>query len=96
MALRASLFGAIAMAGQRCTSARRVMIHECIYEKFRDKLSDAYKQIKIGNPLNDKTVMGPLVVKKAVDNFIYAQNEIVKEGGKIAYGGQLLEGPGYE
>jgi aldehyde dehydrogenase (NAD+) len=69
MALRATLFGAIATAGQRCTSARRVIIHDCIYEKFRDKLIDAYKQIKIGNPLDEKTVMGPLVDKKAVEDF---------------------------
>jgi aldehyde dehydrogenase (NAD+) len=73
-----------------------VIIHDCIYEKFRDKLIDAYKQIKIGNPLDEKTVMGPLVDKKAVDDFLNAQKEIIREGGKIAYGGQVLEGPGYE
>lgn len=96
MALRASLFGAIATAGQRCTSARRLIIHDCIYEKFRDKLIEAYKQIKIGNPLDEKTVMGPLVDKKAVEDFLRAQEQVVKEGGRIAYGGQVLTGPGYE
>jgi len=96
MALRASLFGAIATAGQRCTSARRLIIHDCIYDKFRDKLIEAYKQIKIGNPLDESTVMGPLVDKKAVEDFLNAQEQVLKEGGKIAYGGQVLSGPGYE
>lgn len=96
MALRASLFGAIATAGQRCTTTRRLIIHECMYDLFRDKLIDAYKQIQIGHPLDENAVMGPLTDKSAVEDFKYAQEQVVKEGGKILYGGQVLEGEGYE
>jgi aldehyde dehydrogenase (NAD+) len=96
MALRGSLFGAVATSGQRCTSTRRLLIHDCIFDKFRDKLIEAYKQLKIGHPLNEDTVVGPLVDKDAVNAFLNAQEQIRKEGGKIVYGGQVLEGEGYE
>jgi aldehyde dehydrogenase (NAD+) len=96
MALRASLFGAIATAGQRCTSTRRLFIHDCMYDIFKEKLIASYKQIKIGHSLDESNVMGPLVDKSAVADFKYAQEQVVKEGGKILYGGQLLEGEGYE
>ncbi len=96
MALRASLFGAVATSGQRCTSTRRLLIHDCIFDKFRDKLIGSYKQLKIGHPLDADTVVGPLVDKDAVKAFLHAQEQIVKEGGKIVYGGQVLEGEGYE
>jgi len=96
MALRASMFGAIATAGQRCTSTRRLIIHDCMYDIFKEKLIKAYQQITIGNPMDESTVVGPLVDKKAVDTFVNAQKEIVAQGGTIAYGGQVLEGEGYE
>ncbi|HOI87345.1 MAG TPA: aldehyde dehydrogenase family protein [Lentimicrobium sp.] len=95
MALRASLFGAVATAGQRCTSTRRLLIHDCIFDKFRDKLIEAYKQLKIGHPLDPDTVVGPLVDRDAVKNFLNAQEQIKKEGGRIVYGGQVLVGEGY-
>jgi aldehyde dehydrogenase (NAD+) len=96
MALRASLFGAIATAGQRCTSTRRLIIHDCMFDLFKEKLVKAYQQIKIGNPLDESSVVGPLVDKSAVAAFQHAQETVVKEGGKIVYGGQVLEGKGYE
>jgi len=96
MALRASMFGAIATAGQRCTSTRRLIIHDCMYDIFRDKLVKAYEQIKVGHPLGENTVVGPLVDRKAVDTFVKAQETIKEQGGKIIYGGQVLEGEGYE
>lgn len=96
MALRASLFGAVATAGQRCTSTRRLLIHDCIFDKFRDKLIEAYKQLKIGHPLDPESVSGPLVDRDAVKNFLNAQEQIKKEGGRIVYGGQVLGGEGYE
>ena len=96
MALMASLFGAVATAGQRCTSTRRLFIHDCMYDIFKDKLVAAYKQIKIGHPLDESNVVGPLVDKTAVEAFQYAQEQVVKEGGKIVYGGQVLEGEGFE
>ena len=96
MALRASLFGAIAKAGQRCTSTRRLFIHEFMYDLFKKKLVEAYQQIKIGHPLDESKFVGPLVDKTAVDAFLYAQKQVVKEGGKIVYGGQVLKGDGME
>jgi aldehyde dehydrogenase (NAD+) len=96
LALMASLFGAVATAGQRCTTTRRLIIHEDIYDSFVNKLKQAYKQLTIGNPLDSKTIVGPLIDKDAVNQFLSAREEIVKEGGKIIYGGSVLEGEGYE
>jgi len=96
LALRASMFGATATAGQRCTSTRRLIIHEVVYDLFKDKLIKAYKQLAIGNSLDENTHVGPLVDKAAVETFRLAQEEVVKSGGKIIYGGELLEGDGYE
>ena len=96
LALRASMFGAVATAGQRCTSTRRLFIHDCMYDLFRDKLIKSYEQIKIGHPLDTSKFVGPLVDKSAVEAFKYAQEQVVKEGGKILYGGQVLEGEGFE
>lgn len=96
MALRASLFGAIATAGQRCTSTRRLIIHDCMFDLFRDKLVKAYQQLKIGHPLDESTVVGPLIDRSAVEAFLHAQKEVEREGGKIVYGGQVLEGKGFE
>jgi aldehyde dehydrogenase (NAD+) len=96
MALRASMFGATATAGQRCTSTRRLIIHEVVYDLFKDKLIKAYKQLTIGNALDESTHVGPLVDKAAVESFKMAQEEVVKAGGKILYGGRVLEGKGFE
>lgn len=96
LALRASMFGAVATAGQRCTSTRRLIIHDCMYDIFRDKLINAYKQIKIGHPLDETKFVGPLADRSAVEAFKHAQEQVVKEGGKILYGGQVLEGEGFE
>lgn len=96
LALRASMFGATATAGQRCTSTRRLIIHEVVYDLFKEKLIKAYKQLAIGNSLDENTHVGPLVDKAAVETFRLAQEEVVKSGGKIVYGGEVLEGEGYE
>ncbi|MBZ0242749.1 MAG: aldehyde dehydrogenase family protein [Bacteroidales bacterium] len=96
MALRATVFGAVGTAGQRCTSTRRLIIHEAIYDTFKEKLVAAYKQIRIGCPLDPDVLVGPLIDKTAVEGFKYALGQIEKEGGKIIYGGQVLEGEGYE
>jgi aldehyde dehydrogenase (NAD+) len=96
MALRASLFGAIATSGQRCTTTRRLIIHECMFDLFKEKLIQAYRQVKIGNPLDESSVVGPLVDRSAVSAFLHAQEEVVREGGKIIYGGQVLEGEGFD
>jgi aldehyde dehydrogenase (NAD+) len=96
IALRATLFGSVGTAGQRCTSTRRLIIHESVYDEFRDKLIQSYKGVKIGHPLDPKTLVGPLIDKGAVKDFFHAIEEVKKEGGKILYGGTLLEGEGYE
>jgi aldehyde dehydrogenase (NAD+) len=96
MALRAVLFGAVGTCGQRCTSTRRLIIHESVYDKFRDKLVNAYRHVRIGNPLDPKTLVGPLIDKSAVKDFQKAQAEVVKEGGKIIHGGEVLSGEGFE
>jgi aldehyde dehydrogenase (NAD+) len=96
MALRAVVFGAVGTCGQRCTSTRRLIIHESIYDAFKQKVVNAYKHVKIGNPLNPATLVGPLIDKNAVNDFTNAIAEVKKEGGSIVCGGELLSGPGYE
>ena len=89
MALRAVLFGAVGTAGQRCTTTRRLIIHSSIYSEFKEKLLKAYSQIKIGNPLEPDTLVGPLIDKDAVNNFLNAVEEIKKQGGNILFGGTV-------
>jgi aldehyde dehydrogenase (NAD+) len=96
LALRAVIFGAVGTAGQRCTSTRRLIIHEKIYTTFKNKLIAAYKQLKIGNPLDEQYHMGPLIDKVAVENYLNALKEIQKEGGKIISGGKVKTGKGFE
>lgn len=96
MALRAVLFGSVGTAGQRCTSTRRLIIHESVYETFKTKLVNSYKHIRIGHPLDAKTLVGPLIDKGAVKDFLNAIERVKKEGGTILYGGGVMEGEGYE
>ena len=90
----AIVFGAVGTAGQRCTSTRRVLIHDSIYESLRDNLISAYKQVSIGDPLEKDTLMGPLVNKNAVNDFSNAVERAVKSGGEVLYGGSAIDGPG--
>ena len=90
------VFGAIGTCGQRCTSTRRVIIHESIIEKVKNELTKAYKQIKIGNPLDQTNHMGPLIDKDAVNQYLNAIKEIVKQGGKIIVDGGTLKGNNYQ
>ncbi len=98
MAIMSTVFGTVGTAGQRCTSTRRIIIHENIYDEVRDKFISAYKNIqpRIGNPLDEHTLVGPLIDQSAVEAFRFAQKEVVREGGKILFGGQVLEGKGFE
>ncbi|HLN53756.1 MAG TPA: aldehyde dehydrogenase family protein [Lentimicrobium sp.] len=96
LALMASLFGAVATSGQRCTTTRRLIIQEEIYNSFIQKLIQAYQQLKIGNPLDPQTIVGPLVDQDAVKQFVNAQEKIIEEGGNILYGGSVLNGEGFE
>ena len=94
MALRAIFFGAIGTAGQRCTSTRRVIVHEFIAKKLRERLLAAYKSVRIGNPLKRDTVMGPVIDRHAVEALLEAKERVRREGGKILYGGEPLKLPG--
>jgi aldehyde dehydrogenase (NAD+) len=96
LAIPAIVFGAVGTAGQRCTTTRRLIIHESIYEKIKTTLLKAYKTIKIGDPLDEKNHMGPLIDKGAVSDFANALKQVKKEGGKVITGGQVLSGKGYE
>lgn len=96
MALRAIIFGAVGTAGQRCTTTRRIIVHEKIYDEFLKKLIKAYKQLKIGNPLDEENHVGPLIDVEAVEAFNVALERLKKEGGKILFGGKMLSGKGYE
>ncbi len=96
MALIGATFGAVGTAGQRCTSTRRLIIHEKIYNKFRDKLVNAYKQLKIGDPLDQKNHVGPLIDKDAVKMYLDSIEKCKEQGGKFIVKGGVLKGKGYE
>jgi len=95
MAITAILFGSVGTAGQRCTTTRRLIIHESIYDKLKASLVKAYKQVKIGNALVDGTLMGPMIDKAAVQNYTDAIVKIKEQGGKIIYGAKVLDGREY-
>ena len=96
MALRATLFGAAGTAGQRCTSTRRMIIHESVYDSFREKLLSAYQQIKVGHPLNPQTLVGPLIDGEAVRKLQEAIKQVKDKGGNLLTGGEVLQGEGFE
>ena len=92
----AVVFGAVGTAGQRCTSTRRLIVHESIYEDLLGKLINAYKQVKIGDPLKEDTLMGPLVNQSAVKDFLDAIKKAKKQGGEIIFGGkEFSQGTNY-
>ncbi|MHA7863264.1 L-piperidine-6-carboxylate dehydrogenase [Flagellimonas marinaquae] len=91
-----AVFGAVGTCGQRCTSTRRLIVHEDVYDKVKNAIVDAYKQIRIGNPLDEKNHVGPLIDKDAVNNYLNALEKVKAEGGTILVEGGVLEGEGYE
>jgi aldehyde dehydrogenase (NAD+) len=95
MSLIGAVFGAVGTAGQRCTSTRRLIIHEKIYDQFVEKLVKAYQQIKIGNPLDSNNHMGPLIDKAAVEMYLNSIEACKKEGGHFIVEGGVLEGDQY-
>ncbi len=96
MALIGAAFGAVGTAGQRCTTTRRLIIHESVYQTFKLKLVNAYMQLKIGNPLNEKNHVGPLIDTDAVKMYLNAIEKCKAEGGKFIVEGGVLKGKGYE
>jgi aldehyde dehydrogenase (NAD+) len=95
LAIPAVLFGAVGTSGQRCTSTRRVFLHKSIAKEFTDRLVKAYGQVRIGDPLDENTLMGPLVNKSAVDIMLSALETIKKTGGEILYGGKVIDRDGF-
>lgn len=95
LALPAILFGSVGTAGQRCTSTRRIIAHRSIRDALVTRLVNAYQDVKIGNPLDDDTLMGPVLNQDAVDALMAAKAKVVAEGGEVLYGGEVLEGDRY-
>ena len=94
--LTGALFGAVGTAGQRCTSTRRLIVHESLFDEVKEKMTKANGQLRIGNPLDENNHVGPLIDKDAVQNYLNAIEAVQKEGGKLLVEGGVLEGPGYE
>ncbi len=96
MTVIGAVFGAVGTAGQRCTSTRRLIIHDSIYDKVKDAVVAAYGQLRIGNPLDENNHVGPLIDTEAVSHYSKALKKVVQEGGKLIVEGGLLTGEGYE
>lgn len=96
MTVIGAVFGAVGTCGQRCTSTRRLIIHASVYEKVKNAIVDAYKQLRIGNPLDENNHVGPLIDSDAVKMYQQALEQVVAEGGKVIVEGGVLSGEGYE
>lgn len=96
MTVIGAVFGAVGTAGQRCTSTRRLIIHESMYDKVKQAVVEAYKQLRIGNPLDQKNHVGPLIDTQAVSMYKQALKQVVEQGGKLVVEGGVLHGEGYE
>ena len=90
MAARATVFGAAGTCGQRCTTTRRLIVHESVFDQVKERLVELYKSIQIGNPLNEDTLVGPMIDTDAVDSMQAAIEEVKKAGGELVYGGEVL------
>jgi aldehyde dehydrogenase (NAD+) len=95
LAVRAILFGAVGTAGQRCTTTRRIIAQKTIFDDLIQRLVKAYKQVRIGNPLDPETLMGPLIDEDAVDTMMQALAKLPAQGGKLFTGGERLDRPGF-
>ena len=94
MVIPAILFGAVGTAGQRCTSTRRIIAHESVYSEIIEKLKATYSQVRIGDPLDSNTLMGPLIDQSAIIDYKNAIDKAIEQGGKLIYGGNALDRPG--
>lgn len=95
LALPAIVFGSVGTAGQRCTSTRRIIVHRSVRDELVSRLVKAYEGVRIGNPLDDATLMGPVLNQDAVDALLGARQKVQDEGGDVLYGGEALEGDAY-
>jgi len=96
MTITGAIFGAVGTCGQRCTSTRRLIIHESVYDTVKNALVQAYGQLKIGNPLDASNHVGPLIDQDAVDNFLHTISTVQEEGGTVLLGGEVLSGGIYD
>lgn len=96
MSIIGAVFGAVGTAGQRCTSTRRLIIHESIFDDVKNRLVKAYEQLKIGNPLDENNHVGPLIDQQAVQQYLDSIEKCKKEGGKFVVEGGVLSGKNYE
>ncbi len=94
-AMPAIVFGAIGTAGQRCTTTRRLIVHHAIYNKVKESLVKAYAKVTIGDPLDQKNLMGPLIDQLSVDSFVKSVNDAQKQGGKLLFGGKAIQRDGF-
>ena len=92
LAIPATFFAAVGTAGQRCTTARRLIVHEKVYDQVLQGLKKAYSQLRIGDPLDSNTIYGPLHTKNSVNLYLKAIEDAKKQGGTIEYGGKKIEG----
>jgi aldehyde dehydrogenase (NAD+) len=95
LALRAIAFAAVGTAGQRCTTLRRLVLHESIADSFLKRLAQAYRSVRIGDPWDEGTLMGPLINERAVNDMLRVLKECEQQGGQILYGGKRIDRPGY-
>jgi len=91
MAVRATAFGSVGTCGQRCTTTRRLIVQESVFEQVKDRLIEIYKEVNIGNPLDEHTLVGPMIDKEAVENMQQALQEVEEAGGEVIYGGDRVE-----
>ncbi len=96
MTVIGAVFGAVGTCGQRCTSTRRLIVHDSVYDEVKDALVSAYGQLRIGNPLDEQNHVGPLIDTDAVAKYSEALEQVVEEGGNLLVPGGVLDGPGYE
>jgi aldehyde dehydrogenase (NAD+) len=95
LALRGVLFAAVGTAGQRCTTLRRLILHESIADSFLDRLAAAYRSVRIGDPSREGTLMGPLINERAVETMMRALRQATEQGGTILVGGRRIDGAGF-
>ncbi|NGP78057.1 aldehyde dehydrogenase family protein [Balneolaceae bacterium YR4-1] len=96
MAIRATVFGSVGTCGQRCTSTRRLIVHESVFDELKERLVKLYDGINIGNPLDEDTLVGPMIDEDAVDNMNAALKEVQEAGGELVYGGETVDKAGLE
>jgi aldehyde dehydrogenase (NAD+) len=95
LAIRATAFAAVGTAGQRCTTVRRLIVHESIHNAVLDRMIEVYSRVKIGDPWDESVLMGPLINERAVENMMAALSEARRQGGEIVYGGRRVDRPGF-